>query len=50
MTDAQELAKLLETLEDAYWRLKDLIGNSDLPEDDTDKVEEIITSLNQFFA
>ena len=46
-----EAAKLFETLEDAYWRLKDL-NEQDLAtdEDIEDKVDSIISSLDEFFA
>ena len=46
-----EAAKLFEILEDAYWRLKDL-NEQDLAtdEDIEDKVDSIISSLDEFFA
>ena len=46
MTD---VAKLMEILEDAYWRLKDLDPN-DLTEDEDDKVSGIIIGLDEYFA
>jgi len=51
MSTLAEAAKLFETLEDAYWRLKDL-NEQDLAtdEDIEDKVDSIISSLDEFFA
>jgi hypothetical protein len=46
-----EAAKLMEVLEDAYWRLKDL-DTQDLAEDEDmdDKVSGIISGLDEYFA
>ena len=54
MTNTQtqtEAAKLMEVLEDAYWRLKDL-DTQDLAEDEDmdDKVSGIISGLDEYFA
>jgi len=59
MTNTQtqtEVAKLMEILEDAYWRLKDL-DTEDLAEEGgvlgeglDDKVTGIINGLDEFFA
>ena len=59
MTNTQtqtEAAKLMEVLEDAYWRLKDL-DTQDLAEEGDvlgdgldDKVSGIISGLDEFFA
>lgn len=40
---------LFEILEDAYWRLKDL-DTQDMDEDMEEKVEGIITGLDEYFA
>ncbi len=44
-----EVAELLEILEDAYWRLKDL-DTQDMDEDTEEKVEGLITGLDEYFA
>lgn len=46
---ASEVEVLFKILEDAYWRLKDL---PDLSEDEDleEKVDALITELDQFFA
>ena len=59
MTNTQtqtEVAKLMEVLEDAYWRLKDL-DTQDLAEEGDvlgegldDKVSGILSGLDEFFA
>jgi hypothetical protein len=46
-----EAATLMETLEDAYWRLRDL-DTQDLAEDEDmeEKVTGIINDLDKYFA
>jgi len=48
-TTATEAGKLMEILEDAYWRLKDL-DNQDMTEEETERVEGIIGDLDEYFA
>jgi tRNA A58 N-methylase Trm61 len=50
-TTQSEVTKLMEMLENAYWRLKEL-GIQDLEEDKDleEKVDGIITDLDQYFA
>ena len=49
MDTLTEFAKLVEILEDAYWRLKDL-DTQDLNEDTEEMVDGLITGLDQYFA
>ena len=47
---AKELATLLEIMEDAYWRLKDLSGDPELSEGEEGKIDGITTNLDEYFA
>ena len=49
-TTTQEFTQLLEIMEDAYWRLKNLLADPELSEDQEDKIDAITTNLDEFFA